>query len=79
NVILSSLCYFSIFFAPFFFPILLYLICEGEVKYHAKKAFWTHLIPYLSIIIGFILPTSIFSASLMFNSMLNIISVVGFI
>ncbi|WP_459501427.1 DUF4870 domain-containing protein [Bacillus sp. C1] len=46
NNILSSLCYFSIFFAPFLLPIIVYFIAEDDVKYHAKKALWTHIFPY---------------------------------
>ncbi|GGE72387.1 DUF4870 domain-containing protein [Priestia taiwanensis] len=52
NNILSSLCYFSIFFAPFLLPIIVYFIAEEDVKYHAKKALWTHLIPYIAIAIS---------------------------
>ncbi|PEE40966.1 DUF4870 domain-containing protein [Bacillus pseudomycoides] len=52
NNILSSLSYFSIFFAPLLFQIIIYFVAEEEVKYHAKKALWTHLIPYVTIIIG---------------------------
>ncbi|KFN01700.1 DUF4870 domain-containing protein [Bacillus clarus] len=46
NNILSSLCYFSIFFAPFLLPIIVYFVAEDDVKYHAKKAFWSHIFPY---------------------------------
>ncbi|MGE8203909.1 DUF4870 domain-containing protein [Heyndrickxia sp. NPDC080065] len=52
NNILSSLCYFSIFFAPFLFPIIVYFLASGDVKYHAKKSLWTHLIPYLILFVG---------------------------
>ncbi|PES61568.1 DUF4870 domain-containing protein [Bacillus cereus] len=52
NNILSSLNYFSIFFAPFLFPIITYIVAEEEVKHHAKKALWTHLIPLVTAIIG---------------------------
>ncbi|PEB54074.1 DUF4870 domain-containing protein [Bacillus pseudomycoides] len=52
NNILSSLSYFSIFFAPFLLPIIIYFVAEEEVKYHAKKALWTHLIPFVTLIIG---------------------------
>ncbi|AQR76809.1 DUF4870 domain-containing protein [Paenibacillus larvae] len=54
NNVLSSLCYFSIFFAPFLFPIVVYFLANGEVKYHAKKALWTHLVPYVALIIGLV-------------------------
>ncbi|AQR76808.1 DUF4870 domain-containing protein [Paenibacillus larvae] len=52
NNVLSSLCYFSIFFAPFLFPIVVYFLANGKVKYHAKSALWNHLIPYIAILIG---------------------------
>ncbi|WP_243526244.1 DUF4870 domain-containing protein [Bacillus pseudomycoides] len=52
NNILSSLSYFSIFFAPILLPIIIYFVAEEEVKYHAKKALWTHLIPCVTVIIG---------------------------
>jgi Domain of unknown function (DUF4870) len=55
NTILSSLCYFSILFAPFLFPLIVYFVAESEVKYHAKKALWTHLVPYVALLLGFIL------------------------
>lgn len=55
NNILASLSYFSIFFAPLLCPIIIYLIAEEEVKYHAKQALWTHLIPYITVLIGLIL------------------------
>ncbi|AIK38460.1 MULTISPECIES: DUF4870 domain-containing protein [Bacillus] len=52
NNILSSLSYISIFFAPILVPIIIYFVAEEEVKYHAKKALWTHLIPCVTVIIG---------------------------
>ncbi|WP_080873537.1 DUF4870 domain-containing protein [Oceanobacillus timonensis] len=52
NKLLSSLCYFSIFFAPFLFPILVWIFGNEETKAHAKKALWTHLIPIIAIIIA---------------------------
>ncbi|WP_369902129.1 DUF4870 domain-containing protein [Bacillus manliponensis] len=59
NNVLSSLNYFSIFFAPFLFPIIVFFITEGEVREHAKKALWTHLIPYVALIVGVVLAGSI--------------------
>ncbi|NSL51832.1 DUF4870 domain-containing protein [Calidifontibacillus erzurumensis] len=54
NRLISSLCYFSIFFAGFLFPIAIYFIVDSyEVKEHAKKALISHVIPFLSVI-GFI-------------------------
>ncbi|GIN86381.1 membrane protein [Heyndrickxia sporothermodurans] len=52
NNLLSSLCYFSIFFAPFLFPIIVYFLGSESVKVHAKKSLWTHLIPYLILLGG---------------------------
>jgi Domain of unknown function (DUF4870) len=46
NKILSSLSYFSILFAGIVFPLIVWLAAEDkEVKGHAKKAFFSHLIP----------------------------------
>ncbi|OAJ74200.1 hypothetical protein AYJ08_10230 [Brevibacillus sp. SKDU10] len=52
NHILSSLCYLSVFFAPFLLPIIVYFVGDHAVKVHAKKALWTHLIPYVTLVIG---------------------------
>ncbi len=51
--LLSSLCYFSVFFAPFLFPIIIYFLASGDVKHHAGKSLWIHFVPYLSSFIGF--------------------------
>lgn len=56
NKIISSLCYFSIFFAGFLLPIAVYFIVQDtEVREHAKKAFISHLIPFITVIF-FIIP-----------------------
>lgn len=50
NRLISSLCYFSIFFAGFIFPIAVYFIVkDDEVKEHAKKALLSHLIPIVTV------------------------------
>jgi len=55
NRILSALCYFSVLFAPFLLPIIVYFITqEKEVKYHAKRSIISHLIPVGLGIIGFL-------------------------
>lgn len=52
NKVLASLCYFSIFFAGFIFPIVVYFVAnDPEVKQHAKKAFLSHLIPAATILL----------------------------
>lgn len=50
--VLSSLCYFSVFFAPFLFPIIIYVLASGETRQHAGKSLWIHLVPYLCVFIG---------------------------
>lgn len=46
--VLSSLCYFSIFFAGFLFPLVVYFVTGDEVtKTHAKKSLLSHLIPLI--------------------------------
>jgi hypothetical protein len=50
NKVLSALSYFSVLFAGFIFPIVVYFISDDElVKSHAKKAFLSHLIPLITI------------------------------
>src|SRR5699024_1321770 len=51
---LSSLCYFSVFFAPFLFPIMVWILTKDEVRYHSGKALWTHIVPYICIASGLI-------------------------
>lgn len=48
--VLSSLCYFSIFFAGFIFPLVV-LIASGDdsTKKHAKSALLSHLVPLITI------------------------------
>ncbi|MBS4213209.1 MULTISPECIES: DUF4870 domain-containing protein [Neobacillus] len=44
--VLSSLCYFSIFFAGFLFPLVVYFASGDEVtKEHAKKSLLSHVLP----------------------------------
>ncbi|WP_347548802.1 DUF4870 domain-containing protein [Pseudalkalibacillus hwajinpoensis] len=53
--VMSSLCYFSVFFAPFLFPIIVFLVMrDEEVSYHAKRAILSHLFPFVSLILAFI-------------------------
>lgn len=50
--LLSSLCYFSVFFAPFLFPIIVWILTEENVRHHAGKALWIHIVPYLCLFAG---------------------------
>lgn len=46
--VLSSLCYFSIFFAGFIFPLVVYFASSDQgTKAHAKKSLFSHLIPLI--------------------------------
>lgn len=48
--ILSALCYFSIMFAGILFPLVAYFASDdGDVKFHAKKALMSHLIPLIPV------------------------------
>ncbi|HET7522026.1 MAG TPA: hypothetical protein VFJ73_01750 [Bacillales bacterium] len=48
--ILSALCYFSLFFAPFLFPVVVYFVVKDEcVMRDARNSFLSHLIPLLSL------------------------------
>jgi hypothetical protein len=54
--VVSSLCYFSLFFAPFLFPIIIYFVVDdSEVMEHAKKSFLSHLYPIIAIPLGIII------------------------
>lgn len=56
NKVLASLCYFSVLFAGFIFPVIVYFVADDqEVKKHAKKAFLSHCIPAATIAIFIIL------------------------
>ncbi|WP_281975211.1 DUF4870 domain-containing protein [Halobacillus litoralis] len=47
---LSSLNYFSFFFAPFFFPLLTMIFGYEEIKLHGKRALISHLIPIATFV-----------------------------
>lgn len=50
NKAISSLCYFSIFFAPFLLPLIVYFIVDDrEVKHHAKASLFSHILPVIVI------------------------------
>lgn len=49
--LLSSLSYFSIFFAPFIFPFLVWVLSDNAyVARHARLALFSHLIPVVAVI-----------------------------
>ena len=48
--IIMSLCYFSVLFVGGIFPLVVYFaLDEEEVKTHAKRAFFSHIVPLISI------------------------------
>lgn len=52
----SAVCYFSLFFAPFLFPIVIYFVVDdSEVMEHAKKSFLSHLLPIVAVPLGIII------------------------
>ncbi|MGJ7911215.1 DUF4870 domain-containing protein [Neobacillus sp. LXY-1] len=62
--VLSSLCYFSVFFAGFIFPLVVMLASsDPDTKQHAKKALLSHLIPVITV------PIIIFAAIKDFSNM----------
>ena len=64
NRVLSALCYFSIFFAGFILPLIVYFAAnDQEVKRHAKRAFISHLLLLIPTIIGVILFIALIAAS----------------
>ncbi len=64
NRVLSSLCYFSIFFAGFILPLIVYFVStDQDVKRHAKRAFISHLLLIIPTIFGVILFIATIAAS----------------
>ncbi|POF45041.1 hypothetical protein [Staphylococcus pseudintermedius] len=49
NKILSSFCYFSVFFAPFIFPIVVWALSNGDTSRNAKRALLYHILPMISL------------------------------
>ncbi|MDP4084075.1 MAG: DUF4870 domain-containing protein [Bacillota bacterium] len=48
--VLSSLCYFSIFFAGFIFPLVVFFASgDQDTKRNAKKALFSHLVPIIPL------------------------------
>jgi hypothetical protein len=80
NKVLSSLCYFSIFFAGFIFPLVVYFASGDEgTKRHAKSALLSHLIP---LILSPILIFAVLNDTAMMQNELpvfTIISIVGLV
>lgn len=49
--LLSSLSYFSVFFAPLLLPFIVWLVADNQdVKHHSKRALISHLIPTVLLV-----------------------------
>ena len=70
NKIMAALSYFSVLFAPFILPIIVYFITkEPEVRQHAKRSLLSHLIPFsLIVVMFFIVFSSFFTISMSDNA-----------
>lgn len=55
--VLGALSYLSILFAPFIFPLIVWIVCRDEpfIRHHAAAALWLHLIPILLTISAIVL------------------------
>lgn len=52
NRALNALSYFSVIFAPFLVPLIIWILGKNsDVKYHAKRALISHIIPVVLMII----------------------------
>lgn len=79
----SAICYFSLFFAPFLFPIVVYLIVDdSDVMEHAKKSFLSHLLPIVAVPLGIIIVfetqyhlTAIIISALIFGTLTLIVTI----
>lgn len=47
--ILAAVSYFSYFFLPVIFPLIVWIVGSDKpyIKWHAKRAFWSQLLPVL--------------------------------
>lgn len=49
--LLSALSYFSIFFAPFIFPIIVWIASRDPyVAKHSKRALISHILPFIAAV-----------------------------
>lgn len=51
--LLAFLSYFSVFFAPVLFPLIVWLVAPQPVSTHGKKALIYHILPTVFSIIAF--------------------------
>lgn len=76
--VLSSLNYFSVFFAPILFPIIVWLFSQKPVTAHAKKALLNHIgvvIFYFLSSMAFIFSKEVYEKSFDNPMMISYISI----
>ncbi|WP_144511842.1 DUF4870 domain-containing protein [Bacillus sp. FJAT-22090] len=67
--VLSALSYFSVLFAPFIVPIIIFFVShDKEVKNHAKKSLISHIVPVVLLVILFI---GLFATTVPFSYSMN--------
>ena len=78
--ILNAFSYFSVLFAPFIVPLIIWIIGKDEeVKYHAKRAFISHMISVVLIIIFAIMVMAGALTGLLDNDAGGLTVIIGFI
>lgn len=73
NNVLASFCYFSVFFMPFLFPLIVWILASGNTARHARKALLYHILPIIFIIVSAVILSTIS------NDYNNITFIVGII
>lgn len=71
--VLASFCYFSVFFMPFLFPLIVWILASGNTARHARKALLYHILPIIFIIVSAVILSTIS------NDYNNITFIVGII
>lgn len=61
--LLACLSYFSVFFAPILFPLIVWLVAPQPVSTHGKKALIYHVLPSVLSFIAFGCMLTIFNTS----------------
>lgn len=83
NKLLSSLNYFSVFFAGFILPIIVYFVSEDKkVKTHAKRALFSHLtvfIPMPFVIYGIFEGAATDTLSPFFIVSISVLFIINFV
>jgi hypothetical protein len=47
---IALICYLSILFLPLILPIIVFIFSKEKVRYHAKRALISHIIPVLPLL-----------------------------